>query len=100
MSSYLLALAVGRFDSIQAAALLLAEGLPLALCVCQAQTSNGTLIRILTVPEQAEFGRFALDVAVRALAYYEDACRAKSRVPSLARTQSTPSDITKHGKST
>eukprot|EP00434_Breviolum_minutum_P008705 symbB.v1.2.007673.t1/scaffold475.1/size199048/14 len=54
MSSYLLALAVGRFDTIQA------------------QTVNGTLIRVLTMPGQAAQGEFALSVAARALSYYED----------------------------
>ena len=53
MSSYLLALAVGRFDSLQA------------------ETPSGTLLRVLTMPGQAFQGSFALSVASRALTFYE-----------------------------
>ena len=62
MSSYLLALAVGRFDSLQA------------------ETASGTLIRVLTMPQQAAQGTFALSVASRALSYYEE---TMSRAQSL-----------------
>lgn len=65
MSSYLLALAVGRFDTIQA------------------QTVNGTLIRVLTMPGQAAQGQFALSVAARALSYYEDYFGVPFPLPKL-----------------
>ncbi|CAK9089486.1 Puromycin-sensitive aminopeptidase (PSA) (Cytosol alanyl aminopeptidase) (AAP-S) [Durusdinium trenchii] len=65
MSSYLLALAVGRFDTIQA------------------QTVNGTLIRVLTMPGQAAQGTFALSVAARALSYYEEYFGVPFPLPKL-----------------
>ncbi|CAE7207999.1 unnamed protein product [Symbiodinium natans] len=65
MSSYLLALAVGRFDSIQA------------------QTESGTLIRVLTVPGQAILGEFALDIARKSLVYYETYFEAPYPLPKL-----------------
>eukprot|EP00930_Biecheleria_cincta_P002219 TRINITY_DN103242_c0_g1_i1.p1 TRINITY_DN103242_c0_g1~~TRINITY_DN103242_c0_g1_i1.p1 ORF type:complete len:975 (-),score=139.94 TRINITY_DN103242_c0_g1_i1:85-3009(-) len=65
MSTYLLALAVGRFDSIQK------------------QSSTGTLVRVLTVPGQAWQGEFALDVAVRALEFYEDFFQVPYPLPKL-----------------
>lgn len=52
MSTYLLAFVVGELESIE-------------------QTGdNGTLVRVWTTIGQAERGRFALDVAVRLLKYY------------------------------
>ncbi|CAE7284246.1 unnamed protein product, partial [Symbiodinium necroappetens] len=65
MSSYLLALAVGRFDSIRA------------------QTESGTLIRVLTVPGQADLGEFALDIARRSLVYYESYFEVPYPLPKL-----------------
>lgn len=65
MSSYLLALAVGRFDSIRA------------------QTESGTLIRVLTVPGQADLGEFALDIARRSLVYYESYFDVPYPLPKL-----------------
>ena len=35
------------------------------------QPRSGTLIRVLTVPGQADLGEFALDIARRSLVYYE-----------------------------
>ena len=54
MSTYLLAFIVGELDSI--------EG----------RSEDGTLIRVLTTPGKVEQGRFALDTAIRLLAYYND----------------------------
>ncbi len=54
MSTYLLAFVVGQLESI--------EG----------KSRDGTLIRVLTTPEKGEQGRFALDVAIRLLDYYND----------------------------
>jgi puromycin-sensitive aminopeptidase len=53
MSTYLLAFLVGEFESIEADA-------------------NGTLIRIWTTPGKVEQGRFALEMAVGLLGYYND----------------------------
>ncbi|MFH1141484.1 MAG: M1 family metallopeptidase [Chloroflexota bacterium] len=52
MSTYLLAFVVGEMDSI--------EG----------KSSDGTVVRVWTTPGRAELGRFALDVAIRLLPYY------------------------------
>lgn len=65
MSTYLLALAVGNFDSIQR------------------RSPTGTLVRVLTVPGQAWQGEFALDVAVRALEFYEDFFKVPYPLPKL-----------------
>lgn len=54
MSTYLLAFIVGEMESIEAT------------------TDGGTLIRVFTTPGKVEQGRFALDVAVRLLDYYND----------------------------
>jgi len=54
MSTYLLAFTVGEIESI--------EG----------RTSRGTIVRVLTTPGKKEQGRFALDVGIRALEFYED----------------------------
>uniref|UniRef100_A0A1I7SBU0 Aminopeptidase n=1 Tax=Bursaphelenchus xylophilus TaxID=6326 RepID=A0A1I7SBU0_BURXY len=54
MSSYLIAFAVGEFEYIEAKA------------------KTGTLVRLYTCPGKKEQGRFALDVACRALEYYTE----------------------------
>ena len=54
MSTYLLAFIVGELESI--------EG----------RSDGGTLIRVWTTPGKREQGRFALEVATRLLAYYND----------------------------
>ncbi|CAE8676397.1 unnamed protein product, partial [Polarella glacialis] len=65
MSTYLLALAVGQFDSIQQV------------------SQSGTLIRVLTARGQSEGGRFALDVAVRALDFYGQYFEVPYPLPKL-----------------
>lgn len=54
MSTYLLAFAVGEFDSI--------EG----------KTEGGMAVRVFTTPGRAELGRFALETAIRGLKYFGD----------------------------
>ena len=54
MSTYLLAFVVGELESIEA------------------RSDDGTLVRVWTTPGRAEQGRYALDVAVRLLPYYND----------------------------
>jgi hypothetical protein len=54
MSTYLLAWAVGEFDSVQ--------GL----------TKSGVTVRVLCPPGRAEQGRYALDVGIRSLDFYND----------------------------
>ena len=54
MSTYLLAFAVGEFDSI--------EG----------KTETGTPVRVFTTPGRSELGRFALETAIRGLKYFGD----------------------------
>ena len=54
MSTYLLAFAVGEFDSI--------EG----------KTENGMPVRVFTTPGRSELGRFALETAIRGLKYFGD----------------------------
>jgi puromycin-sensitive aminopeptidase len=51
MSTYLLAIMVGEFESVEAQA-------------------EGTLVRVWTTPGKKEQGRFALDVACRLLSFY------------------------------
>eukprot|EP00899_Mesostigma_viride_P023012 jgi/Mesvir1/3896/Mv19842-RA.1 len=53
MSTYLLAVVVGKFDSIEAT------------------TETGTLVRVFTEPGKTHQGAFALDCAVRALPFFE-----------------------------
>mmetsp|Transcript_66642 Transcript_66642/g.167958 ORF Transcript_66642/g.167958 Transcript_66642/m.167958 type:complete len:989 (-) Transcript_66642:170-3136(-) len=65
MSTYLLALAVGRFDSIQHV------------------TEGGVVLRVLAVPGQVRRGAFALDVAARALDFYEKYFDVKFPLPKL-----------------
>lgn len=52
MSTYLLAFIVGEFDSIEA------------------QSKDGTLVRVLTTPGRSALGRFALETAVRGLDFF------------------------------
>lgn len=54
MSTYLLAFIVGDFEWIQK------------------KTKSGVLVRIMTVPGKKHQGKFALDVTVRCLEFYED----------------------------
>ena len=54
MSTYLLAFAVGEFDFIQGV------------------TKNKVQIRVFSPPGRAKEGRFALDVAIKALEFYDD----------------------------
>ena len=54
MSTYLLAFIVGDFEWVEA------------------KTKSGVLVRILTVPGKAHQGKFALDVTVRCLEFYEE----------------------------
>jgi len=54
MSTYLLAWAVGEFDYVQG------------------MTQNGVTIRVFTPPGRGEEGWFALNLAVRALDFYDD----------------------------
>jgi aminopeptidase N len=54
MSTYLLAFAVGEFDSI--------EG----------KTEDGMPVRVFTTPGRAELGRFALETAIRGLKFFGD----------------------------
>jgi len=65
MSTYLLALAVGRYESIQHV------------------TKGGVVVRVLAVPGQVERGRFALDVAIRALDFYEEFFEVKFPLPKV-----------------
>ena len=53
MSTYLVACIVGDFEALEA------------------RTSRGVLVRVLTVPGKVHQGKFALDVTVRCLEYYE-----------------------------
>jgi puromycin-sensitive aminopeptidase len=53
MSTYLLAIMVGEFESVEAHA-------------------EGTLVRVWTTPGKKEQGRFALDVSCRLLSFYHD----------------------------
>lgn len=54
MSTYLLAFAVGEFDSI--------EG----------KTDDGMVVRVFATPGRAELGRFALETAIRGLKFFGD----------------------------
>lgn len=54
MSTYLLAFIVGEFENIEGC------------------TKNRVLVRVFTTPGKAEQGRFALDVAIKCLDFYED----------------------------
>lgn len=54
MSSYLLAFAVGEFEHIET------------------RTKDGTLVRVFTTRGKSEEGRFALDVGVRAIEFYNE----------------------------
>ena len=53
MSTYLLAFLVGDFEWLEQ------------------KTSSGVLVRVIAVPGKKEQGRFALDVAIRCLEFYE-----------------------------
>ena len=54
MSTYLLAFIVGDFEYIEA------------------KTKRGVIVRVHTIPGKKEQGRFALDVGVKCLEFYED----------------------------
>jgi aminopeptidase N len=65
MSTYLLAFAVGEFDFIQGV------------------TKNQVSIRVFSPPGRAQEGRFALDVAIRALEFYDDVFAVPYPLPKL-----------------
>lgn len=65
MSTYLLAWAVGEFDYIQGI------------------TKHGVTIRIFSPPGRADEGKFALDVGVRALDFYDDFFQVPYPLPKL-----------------
>lgn len=65
MSTYLLAWAVGEFDFVRAV------------------TRNGVKIAIYSPPGRAEQGRFALDVGVRALDFYDEFFGVPYPLPKL-----------------
>lgn len=54
MSTYLLAFTVGELEYLRG------------------RTAHGTLVRIVTMPGKKEQGRFALDVGIRTLQFYEE----------------------------
>ena len=64
-STYLLAWAVGQFDYVQA------------------DTKNGVTIRVFSPPGRAEHGRFALDVGLRALDFYDEYFGVPYPLPKL-----------------
>eukprot|EP00750_Incisomonas_marina_P027114 INCI6130.1.p1 GENE.INCI6130.1~~INCI6130.1.p1 ORF type:complete len:924 (-),score=171.94 INCI6130.1:120-2891(-) len=65
MSTYLLAFVVGEFDCLQQF------------------TANKVAVRVFTPPGKAQLGRFALDVAVRTLEYYDDFFGVPYPLPKL-----------------
>lgn len=65
MSTYLLAFIVGEFDFVEQ------------------KTSRGMPVRVYTPTGKSEQGRFALDVAVKALAYYEDYFKIDYPLPKM-----------------
>jgi aminopeptidase N len=65
MSTYLLAWAVGKFDYIQG------------------KTTHGVTVRIFTPPGRAEEGRFALDVGIKSLDFYDDYFQVPYPLPKL-----------------
>jgi aminopeptidase N len=64
MSTYLLALMVGEFESVEAQA-------------------EGTLVRVWTTPGKKEQGRFALDVSWRLLSFYNNYFGIPYPIPKL-----------------
>jgi aminopeptidase N len=65
MSTYLLAWAIGQFDYIQS------------------KTSHGVTIRVFSPPGRANEGQFALDVAKRALDFFDDFFQLPYPLPKL-----------------
>ncbi|MBI2040219.1 M1 family metallopeptidase [Candidatus Microgenomates bacterium] len=65
MSTYLLAFIVGEFENI--------EG----------RTKDGALIRVFTTPGKKDQARFALDVAIKSLEFYEDYFKIPYPLPVL-----------------
>lgn len=65
MSTYLLAICVGEFDSVQTV------------------TEHGVSISVFTPPGKSESGRFALDVAARALDAFDDFFQINFPLPKL-----------------
>jgi len=63
MSTYLLAYVIGEYEYIEA------------------HSKNGVRLRVYTLPGKTEQGRFALDVAVRCLDFYEDYFKIKFPLP-------------------
>lgn len=65
MSTYLLAFIVGEFEYI--------EG----------RTNNGVLVRVFTTPGKKDQAKFALDVAIKSLEFYEDYFKIPYPLPVL-----------------
>jgi len=65
MSTYLVAFVVGEFDYIEA------------------KTEHGVAIRCYTPPGKSDQGKFALDVAVKSLDFYDDYFAIKFPLPKL-----------------
>lgn len=62
MSTYLLAWAVGEFDFVQGT------------------TKGGVMIRVLAPPGRGPQGKFALEVGIRALDFYDDFFKVLKRL--------------------
>ncbi|MEK6933203.1 MAG: M1 family metallopeptidase [Nanoarchaeota archaeon] len=65
MSTYLLAFAVGNFEHIES------------------KTKNNILVRVITTSGKRSQGKFALDIAVKCLEYYEDYFNIPYPLPKL-----------------
>jgi aminopeptidase N len=65
MSTYLVAWAVGEFDSVQAV------------------TKNGVSLRVFSPPGRGEHGRFALDCGVRALDFFDEFFQVPYPLPKM-----------------
>eukprot|EP00455_Lapot_gusevi_P056982 TRINITY_DN957_c0_g2_i1.p1 TRINITY_DN957_c0_g2~~TRINITY_DN957_c0_g2_i1.p1 ORF type:complete len:901 (+),score=360.58 TRINITY_DN957_c0_g2_i1:141-2705(+) len=65
MSTYLLAWVIGQFE------------------VVEGQTKDGVTVRVFATPGKREQGRFALDVGVRALDFYNEYFEIKYPLPKL-----------------
>ena len=65
MSTYLVCYVIGEYEYLEK------------------ETKNGIPIRVYTAPGKTEQGRFALDVAVRCLDFYEDYFKIPYPLPKL-----------------
>ena len=63
MSTYLLAWAIGEFDFVQGS------------------TKSGVTIRVITPPGRGLQGKFALDVGIRSLEFYDDFFKVSACLP-------------------